>query len=290
MKTLCYYTSKTAPSGSLKLNEEEIHVRNCIGKENVGVFFITITKATAIKFSFPSYVTIERCNLVSFEYVAQETLSKGSYHQLTALTSYYFKISPDAAHASAGFEGTITFDDITALSVFNANGNGFYNFKGLSIDVNDLIKFSLVSKLYLSAGLNGIGRNTILDLTDFENITHLYLGQNDEDDCLYGIELTDRQMEQIIEYNVHTQFVPPNIWHLKNARTITMHGFPSWRDVLPLSDKEKWREKTDPMSLEIEATYGDKFIIKQFIDFLKKPNSYSVNANIHYLSEINFHR
>ncbi|MBR1838659.1 MAG: hypothetical protein IJ786_03785 [Bacteroidaceae bacterium] len=282
MHTLCFFSLKPAPTGSLKLNEEEIHVRNCIGKEAEGVFYITVTKATAIKFSFPSYVTIARCDLVSEKYVAQETLSKGSYHQLTALTSYYFKISPDAAHASAGFAGSITFEDITALSVFHAMGNANYNFKGLSIDVNDLIKLSLVSKLYLPAGLNGIGRDTILDLTAFENITHLYLGQNEADDCLYSVELTDRQMEQIKEYHVRAQYVPSNIWHLKNADWIYLYGFPSWRDVPYLSSPNEFQVGSSAHNLRIEATYRDYAVAEQF------RSVYGSDRAVTYRSEINF--
>ncbi|MBR6926420.1 MAG: hypothetical protein IKH52_04340 [Bacteroidaceae bacterium] len=293
MQTLCFFSSQTAPTEALKLNEEEIHVRNCIGREEVGIFSINITKATAIKFVFPSYITIYLCHIINDDYSEVSSIPKDTYYQLTENGPYSFKILPDTNNSNTGFEGVITIDDITAVSTFDAMGTNNNNFRGLAIDVNDLIKLSLVNILYLPHGLNGIGRDTILDLTPFENITELYLGQNDETECLYSVELTNKQMEQISVYHVRTQYVPHNIWHLKNSTSIYLYGFPSWRDVNFLSDSEyqklaNWRNTYHIVTaLHLQATYRDYAVAEQF------KNLYNQTGGdldpIVYRSDINFH-
>ena len=145
------------------------------------------------------------------------------------------------------FSCSMSITDITAITLFDTtitrnSHNQNSKWKGGYIPVEDLTKLSMAESLYLRFSLKVNQENTIIDLRNFHNLKHLFLGQAKigeyyANGSIKQIIISDQVMGQLRALHIECEYAPNNMDKLQNLWELyLMHSPCSWSMC---SDKAK---------------------------------------------------
>lgn len=275
MDTICVQLNNvTMQDATSVLNKETIHISNhpdC----GQGWLRLNTCKPTTIQFDSEKGPYPEHYNTADPENTPDYVDSKHSFN-LESGSHFLFWNSE--------FSCSMSITDITAITLFDAtitinSHNKDSKWKGLQIPVEDLSKLSMVESLYLRFSLIVNQENTIIDLRNFYNLEHLFLGQAKKGEyyangSIKQIIILDQVMSQLSALHIECEYAPNNMDKLQNlCELYLMHSPCSWTmfsDVAPRSSMQ---------SLSTIVIYSDNANdYKKILAFVDKSLSFNSQA------------